>query len=230
MNKSAIVLLSGGMDSATTLAIAAQKHENQCYALSFAYGQKNNSELIAAKKIAQYLNIKEHKTVNIDFLQNIGGSSLTDKKQEIEDHKNFHENKKVPNTYVPMRNTLFITCAAAWAEVIDAQYIYIGASYVDYSGYPDCRPEYFAAFNNLLQNAILNKNVEILTPLLKLSKRETIAIGLKLNIDYNLTISCYRADDLGRACGKCSSCILRKQGFIELGVPDQTIYQSIQNI
>jgi 7-cyano-7-deazaguanine synthase len=230
MNKTpskAIVLTSGGLDSATVLAIA-RSETYECHCLSFFYGQRHHHELAAARKISAHLGAAGHYEVNAD-LGPLGGSALTD---AIAVPKN--RNKKtmeagIPLTYVPARNTIFLSYALAWAEVLGAPDIFIGVNAVDYSGYPDCRPEYIAAFEKMA-NLALKATVEgktrirILAPLLYLSKADIIRIGTRLNIDYAMTHSCYDPDAGGRACGACDSCLLRKKGFSEAGIPDPTIY------
>ena len=218
----AVVLLSGGLDSATTLAIA-QSRGFDCYALSFDYGQRHSSELAAAQKVAQGFGAKEHRIVSIG-LGSFGGSALTD------DSINVPETAQegIPVTYVPARNTVFLSFALGWAEVIGAHDIFIGVSAVDYSGYPDCRPEFIASFENLANLAtkagVEGQAFKIHTPIIHLSKAETIQKGLPLGVDYSLTVSCYQADQQGRACGKCDSCRLRKKGFADAGVEDVTRY------
>jgi len=218
----AVVLLSGGLDSATCLAIAQQKYD--CYALSFAYGQRHNSELAAAARLAQALGAKEHRVVNID-LGGIGGSALTDTSIAVPEQASLG----IPVTYVPARNTVFLAFALAFAEVIKAEAIVIGVNAVDYSGYPDCRPEYIAAFQKLAQLAtksgVEGVTLTIETPLLHLSKADIIKQGLLLGVDYALTVSCYQADLDGKACGKCDSCRLRREGFLAAGLADPTRYR-----
>lgn len=221
--KKAVVLLSGGLDSSTCLAIA--KNEGYaCYALSFSYGQKQSAELLAAKKIAQSFNVSAHHIFELPIGQ-FGGSALTDKDIDVPDYQHSAD---IPNTYVPARNTVFLSIALAWAEALGAEAIFIGASSVDYSGYPDCRPEYFAAYQHLAdlatKSGVNHKSITIRTPLLHLTKAETIAKGHALLVDYSLTISCYRANNEGLACGKCDSCHYRKKGFEEAGVNDPTRY------
>ncbi len=223
-SKKAVVLLSGGLDSTTTLAIA--KSENfQCYALSFDYGQKQKSELNSAKKIAEHFSAIEHRIMKIS-LSDFGGSALTDKNIEVPD---FKESNEIPITYVPARNTIFLSYALAWAEVLDCQAIFIGVNALDYSGYPDCRQEYIDAFEKMANLAtkrgIEGQKTTIYTPLIDLDKSQIIKKGLSLNIDYSLTTTCYQADDKGRACGICDACEYRKQGFNSAGVSDPTQYQ-----
>ena len=222
--KKAIILLSGGLDSTTCLAIA--KNEGyECYAMSFNYEQKHNAELNAAKKIAAYFNVAKHEIVTLS-IGHLGGSALTDDSISVPDYAG---EKDVPITYVPARNTIFLSIALGWAEIIHAEKIFMGVSAVDYSGYPDCRPEYIAAFQNLANLATVvgvhGKKIKIETPLIHLSKAETIKLGNKLNVDYALTVSCYRANKKGAACGKCDSCTYRKKGFSEAGICDSTKYQ-----
>ena len=222
-NRKAVVLLSGGLDSATTLAIAINKGY-ECYALSFEYGQRHASEITAAKRVTSALNVKSHKIITIDLAQ-IGGSALTDSDIEIpESHT-----EGIPITYVPARNTIFLSYALAWAEVIESNDIFIGVNAVDYSGYPDCRPEYIAAFQKTAQLAtkasVEGQAIRIHTPLIDLTKAEIIKKGIELDVDYSLTISCYQADDLGRACGRCESCLFRKEGFAAAGIDDPTRYK-----
>lgn len=225
MNKTAVVLLSGGLDSTTTLAIA-QSQGFVCHALTFDYGQRHIAELNAAKKIAHMMNVASHKVFKI-ALDQFGASALTDKNIAVPDYQE-HAYKHIPVTYVPARNTIFLSIALGFAESLHAQAIFIGASSVDYSGYPDCRPEYFTAFNHLAnlatQQGIEGHAFTIHTPLLHLSKADTLKAGLALGVDYSLTVSCYQATDDGLACGHCDSCGLRKKGFEEAGIPDTTRY------
>lgn len=220
--KKAVILFSGGLDSTTCLAYAkAQGFE--CYALSFNYGQRHSAELQAAIRIAQHFEAK-HKIFNLDIKQ-FGGSALTDHTFSI---PNYMASDEIPITYVPARNTMFLSVALAWAEVLKAQDIFIGVSSVDYSGYPDCRPEYIEAFQAMANLAtkcgVEGAGVKIHTPLIQLSKAQTIKFGQSLGIDYRMTVSCYQANEVGAACGKCDSCSLRKKGFEEAGILDQTQY------
>ncbi|MCX7125903.1 MAG: 7-cyano-7-deazaguanine synthase QueC [Gammaproteobacteria bacterium] len=221
--KKAIILLSGGLDSTTCLAVA-KSEGYECYAMSFNYEQKHNSELIAAKKIAAYFNVAKHEVVTLS-IGHLGGSALTDDLISIPDYSG---EKEIPTTYVPARNTIFLSIALGWAEILNAEKIFIGVSAVDYSGYPDCRPEYIAAFQNLANLATVagvhGEKIKIETPLIHLSKSETIKLGNTLGVDYSLTVSCYRADENGKACGKCDSCSYRKKGFLEAGISDNTKY------
>src|SRR3990167_76273 len=219
--KKAVILLSGGLDSTTCLAYAKSKGFD-CYALSFNYGQKHSAELNAAKKISSHFHAI-HKIFNIDIGQ-FGGSALTDNKLDVPQHDS--KNTHIPITYVPARNTIFLSVALAWSEILQAKDIFIGVSAIDYSGYPDCRPEFIKAFQNLANLAtkfgIENRDITIHTPLINLSKAETINLGLALEVDYSMTVSCYKADENGHACGKCDSCALRKKGFNESKVVDPT--------
>jgi 7-cyano-7-deazaguanine synthase len=218
----AVVLLSGGLDSATTLALAKEQGYT-CYALSFNYGQRHSAELNAAKNVAQSMNMTEHKIINLDLTQ-IGGSALTDKNIAVPQAPS----EGIPITYVPARNTIFLSYALAWSEVLSINDIFIGVNAVDYSGYPDCRPEYIAAFENMARLAtksgVEGHPFRIRTPLINLTKAEIIRKGTALGVDYSLTVSCYQADKQGRACGVCDSCRFRKEGFASAGIPDPTIY------
>mgnify|MGYP000108750125 CR=1 FL=1 len=224
MTKKAVVLLSGGLDSATCLYMAKDAGFD-CYALSFDYGQRHSAELEAAKSIAAAAGVKEHKIINLD-LRLIGGSALTDD-IEVPTGDDIDESA-IPITYVPARNTVFLSIALGYAEVLAAQNIYIGVNAVDYSGYPDCRPEFIEAFekvaNLATKAAVEGQKLTIQTPLLHLTKAEIIQSGTKLGLDYGLTISCYQADEQGLACGECDSCRLRKQGFVDASLPDVTRY------
>lgn len=224
MTPKAIVLLSGGLDSATCLGYCKTRGFD-IYALSFAYGQRHLSELNAARRLAQQFEVKAHKTITLDYLSDLKGSSLTDHEQCIPSSTS---STGIPSTYVPARNTLFLTHALAWAEILACQHIVIGCSQVDYSGYPDCREPFINAFNQLAQcatkAAVEGCAPTILAPLLYKSKAETILMGHQMGVDYSLTVSCYQADPKGRACGQCDSCTLRQKGFKEAGVPDPTVY------
>ncbi len=218
----AVILCSGGLDSATCLAWAISQGY-ACYALSFNYGQRHQSELIAASRITDLLGVMEHKTLQVDLAQ-LGGSALTDLTIAVPEQ----ESVGIPITYVPARNTIFLSLALAYGEVIDADAIVLGVNAVDYSGYPDCRPEYIAAFQRLAnlatQQGVEGHGMRIETPLLYLSKAEIIQLGVSLGVDYRMTVSCYQADANGRACGVCDSCRLRKQGFMQAGIDDATEY------
>ncbi|MDO8988210.1 MAG: 7-cyano-7-deazaguanine synthase QueC [Sideroxyarcus sp.] len=223
--KRAVVLLSGGLDSATVLAMArAQGFE--CFALSVDYGQRHHAELAAAKKVSQALGAREHRVVSID-LTGFGGSALTDSNIAVPEHAS----SGIPITYVPARNTIMLSLALAWAEVLQAQDIFFGVNAVDYSGYPDCRPEYVAAFERMAnlatQAAVEGKPLTLHAPLLHLSKAEIIRQGVQLGVDYGITVSCYQADEQGNACGRCDSCRLRREGFQSAGVPDSTRYRAV---
>ena len=222
--KRAVVLLSGGLDSATVLAMArAQGFE--CHALSVDYGQRHHAELAAAQRVARELGAREHRVINID-LTAFGGSALTDANIAVPEQAS----SGIPLTYVPARNTIMLSLALAWAEVLQAQDIFFGVNAVDYSGYPDCRPEYVAAFERMAnlatKAAVEGKPLTLHAPLLHLSKAEIIREGGRLGVDYALTVSCYQADEQGRACGRCDSCRLRRDGFAAAGVPDSTRYRS----
>ncbi len=221
--KKAVVLLSGGLDSVTALAIAKEQGFT-CYTLSFDYGQRHSTELLAAEKLSKSMAAVEHKIIPID-LRAIGGSALTDNEIAVpEDHQ-----VGIPITYVPARNTVFLSIALAWAEVLQAQAIFVGVNAVDYSGYPDCRPEYINAFEQLANLAtkagVEGQKLSIQAPLIEMTKAEIIQHGSKLGIDYSQTVSCYQADKEGRACGRCDSCRFRQQGFEQAGIKDPTRYQ-----
>ena len=225
MTKRAVVLLSGGLDSATVLAIAKGMGFD-CYALSFDYGQRHDAELRAAEKIADTLGVVDHKRVHLG-LDAIGGSALTDKRIAVPDQL---QQGVIPVTYVPARNTVFLALALGWAEVLNATDIFIGVNAVDYSGYPDCRPAFIEAFENLANLAtkagVEGARFKIHVPLMDCSKRDIIRLGLELGVDYGLTVSCYDADSEGLACRVCDACRLRRQGFEEAGVVDPTRYQA----
>ncbi len=220
----AVVLLSGGLDSATCLAIA-RAEGFRCHALSLAYGQRHEAELRAAERVATTLGAQQHRVMRID-LAAFGGSALTDRGIAVPEAPV----GGIPVTYVPARNTVFLSLALAWTEVLRAQDIFIGVNAVDYSGYPDCRPEFVAAFERLA-NLATRAGVEgtapirIRTPLISLSKSEIIRRGLELGVAFGDTVSCYQADDEGRACGRCDSCRLRREGFAAAGVADPTRYR-----
>jgi 7-cyano-7-deazaguanine synthase len=225
MNKKAIILLSGGLDSATCLAMAKAKGFD-CYALSFDYGQRHNAELEAAKRVAKDLGAVEHRVITID-LAAFGGSALTD--ANIAVPVDGAMDNEIPVTYVPARNTVLLSYALAWSEVLKADDIYIGVNAVDYSGYPDCRPEYISAFQAMARLAtkvgVEGSSLHIHTPLIRLTKAQIIAEGLKLGVDYSLTTTCYKANSAGEACGVCDACRLRAAGFAAAGVVDPTRYQ-----
>lgn len=220
--KRAIILVSGGLDSTTVLAMA-QAQGYACYTLSFDYGQRHRVELLAAERVSEALGDVEHKVVTLN-LDSIGGSALTDTSIAVPEEAT----EGIPVTYVPARNTVFLSIALGWAEVLGASDIFIGVNAVDYSGYPDCRPEYISAFETMANLAtkagVEGQKLSIHTPLMDLGKGEIIQVGVGLGVDYAITVSCYQATDQGLACGKCDSCRLRHQGFIDAGVPDPTLY------
>ncbi len=220
--KRAVILLSGGLDSVTTLAIA-QQQGFECYTLSFDYGQRHDVELSAAASLSKQMGALAHKVIKID-LRSIGGSALTDNAIDVPDH---HE-EGIPVTYVPARNTVFLSIALGWAEVLEAQAIFVGVNAVDYSGYPDCRPEFINAFDKLANLAtkagVEGQKLTVYAPLITMTKAEIIQQGTALGVDYGQTISCYQANNEGKACGHCDSCRFRKQGFEQAGVADPTIY------
>jgi|SRR5690554_176902 len=221
-DKRAVVLLSGGLDSATALAIAKEQGYS-CHVLSFDYGQRSVTELNAARAIAEQVGVAEHRVLRL-HLEDFGGSALTDTSIDVPEG----EEEGVPVTYVPARNTVFLSLALGWAEVLDADAIFIGVNAVDYSGYPDCRPEFIEAFERMANLAtrrgINGDPVRIQTPLMYLTKADIIRRGVALGVDYGLTVSCYQADEQGRACRRCDSCRLRAKGFEEAGVADPTRY------
>jgi 7-cyano-7-deazaguanine synthase len=219
----AVVLLSGGLDSATVLAIAREQGL-RCHALSVDYGQRHRAELAAAERVAKALGAHEHRTLRID-LGGIGGSALTDANIAVPESPQIG----IPVTYVPARNTVMLSFALGWAEVLEAPKIFIGVNAVDYSGYPDCRPVFVAAFErvaNLATKAGVEGTVtfKVVAPLIDLTKAQIIQRGVALGVDYSLTVSCYQADDDGRACGSCDACRLRREGFVAAGIPDPTRY------
>lgn len=222
--KKAVILVSGGLDSTTVLAIA-QSQGYECYTLSFDYGQRHRAELLAAAKTSTLMGAAEHKVVSLD-LGTIGGSALTDTNIDVPEDGG----EGIPVTYVPARNTVFLSIALGWAEVLGAEDIFIGVNAVDYSGYPDCRGEYIKAFEHMAnlatKAAVEGGRVNIRTPLLDLTKAQIIQQGEGLGVDYRTTVSCYQADDEGRACSVCDSCRLRHQGFVDAGVEDATVYQA----
>ena len=224
MTKKAVILVSGGLDSSTVLAMAKQQGFD-CYTLSFDYGQRHRSELFAAAKVSEAMQVEAHKVVSLD-LGTIGGSALTDTNIDVPEY----ETSGIPVTYVPARNTVFLSIALGWAEVLGANDIFVGVNAVDYSGYPDCRPDYINAFEqmaNLATKAGVEGNkLTVHAPLIDMTKGQIIQAGLKIGVDYSVTVSCYQADEQGAACGVCDSCRLRKQGFLEAGVKDPTRYQN----
>ena len=229
LNKKAVVLLSGGLDSATCLAIAKSQGFN-CYALSLDYHQRHIAELQAAKNIAQLLGASQHKTAQLD-LSLFGGSALTDNNIAVpENASNLAIPAGIPVTYVPARNTIMLSLALAWAEVLQCQDIFIGVNALDYSGYPDCRGEYIQAFQQMAnlatKFAVEGQTITVHAPLIDMTKAQIITLGTQLNVPYAQTVSCYQADMQGRACGKCDSCRLRKQGFTEAMLADATHYSA----
>lgn len=231
MMKKAVILVSGGIDSSTCCAIAAQQGYS-IYAMSFIYGQRHSVELESAQRIAKAFNAADHRIVNID-LRAFGGSSLTSE-MEIPKDRNTENENEIPSTYVPARNTIFLSFATGWAEIIDCCDIFIGVNAVDYSGYPDCRPEYIAAYQTMAnlatRNGVEGKKLTIHTPLISLSKADIIKLGIKLGVDYSITHSCYDPDHDGNACGCCDSCIIRRKGFESAGIPDPTRYTNKEHI
>ena len=219
----AVVLLSGGLDSATVLALARERGR-ECYALSIAYGQRHGVELEAAAAVARALGAHQHRVMQVD-LANIGGSALTDHSIAVP----VSASTGIPVTYVPARNTIMLSLAMAWAEVLDAREIHVGVNAIDYSGYPDCRPEFIAAFEDLAAVAtkagVEGRKLAIRAPLLRMSKAQIVREGTRLGVDYGLTVSCYQADASGAACGLCDSCRLRREGFVSAGVSDPTRYR-----
>lgn len=229
MTKRAVLLLSGGVDSTTTFAIA-QSQGYEVYAMSFCYGQRHSIELDRARQIAATMKAKKHIIVNID-LRAFGGSALTDEIDVPKDRSEQEIGTGIPITYVPGRNTIFLSFAMAWAETLEIDTIFIGVNALDYSGYPDCRPEYIEAYERMANMATKagvegKTELKILTPLISMTKAEIIQKGYELGVDYGLTLSCYEPDELGRSCGLCDSCLLRKKGFAEAGVIDATVYLS----
>lgn len=222
-DKKAVILLSGGLDSATVVAMA-QEQGYACYSMSFDYGQRHRSELQAARRVAQQMGVVEHKVIGLD-LDGMGGSALTDSSIDVPQAPT----TGIPVTYVPARNTVFLSLALGWAEVLGAQDIFIGVNAVDYSGYPDCRPEFVEAFERLANLAtkmgVEGQPIRIQAPLQMMSKAEIVEAGTRLGVDYGLTVSCYLADADGLACGQCDSCRLRSAGFEAAGIADPTRYQ-----
>ena len=224
MSQKAVILVSGGLDSSTVLAIALEQGF-ECYTLSFDYGQRHRSELEAAKRISEIMDVKEHKIVQLD-LRSIGGSALTDIDIDVPET----ETSGIPVTYVPARNTVFLSIALGWAEVLGANKIFLGVNAVDYSGYPDCRPEYISSFESMANLAtkagVEGNKLSIEAPLIDMSKSDIIKLGVSLGVDYSQTVSCYQASLEGLACGRCESCRLRAEGFKQAGVLDPTRYKN----
>ena len=220
--KKAVILLSGGLDSATVVAMARAEGYN-CYTMSFDYGQRHRAELQAARRVADDLGVVDHKVIGLD-LNGIGGSALTDSSIDVPEAPT----EGIPVTYVPARNTVFLSLALGWAEVLGTRDIFIGVNAVDYSGYPDCRPEFVESFERMANLAtkagVEGQGFNIRAPLQNLSKADIVRAGTTLGVDYALTVSCYQADDEGRACGKCDSCRLRAEGFAAAGIEDPTRY------
>jgi 7-cyano-7-deazaguanine synthase len=220
--KRAVVLLSGGLDSATTLAMA-RRDGLSCHALSLDYGQRHYAELDAARRVAQSFGVVEHRIMRLD-MGAFGGSALTDLSLAVPEMSSVG----IPVTYVPARNTIMLSLALGWAEVLDADVIYIGVNALDYSGYPDCRQEFIDAFQSMAnlatKRAVNGASIEIRAPLISMTKAEIVSLGISLGVDYLQTVSCYQADVEGRACGRCDSCRLRRQGFEQAGLDDLTRY------
>jgi len=226
--RNAIVLLSGGLDS-YTCAVIAKSQGFELYAMSVFYNQRHKLEIEYAKKIVSAIGAKDHLILDLDIFKFIGKSALTSNIDVPENRTQKEMETDIPVTYVPARNTIFLSNALAWAEVLPSKDIFIGVNALDYSGYPDCRPEFISAFEKMANLAtkagVEGNNFKIHTPLINLKKSEIIKKGIELGCDYSLTISCYQPDEYGRACAKCDSCLLRKKGFSEAGVPDPTIYR-----
>ena len=224
MSQKAVILVSGGLDSSTVLAIALEQGF-ECYTLSFDYGQRHRSELEAAKRISEIMDVKEHKIVQLD-LGSIGGSALTDINIDVPET----ETSGIPVTYVPARNTVFLSIALGWAEVLRANKIFLGVNAVDYSGYPDCRPEYISSFESMANLAtkagVEGNKLSIEAPLINMSKSDIIKLGVSLGVDYSQTVSCYQASLEGLACGRCESCRLRAEGFKHAELLDPTRYKN----
>jgi 7-cyano-7-deazaguanine synthase len=228
MSKPAVVLLSGGLDSATVASIA-RRDGFDVYALSFSYGQRHSAELEAAARVASHVGVKNHKTIPID-LRAFGGSALT-ADLDVPKGRNIEEmSDSIPVTYVPARNTIFLSFALAWAEVLGSADVFIGVNALDYSGYPDCRPEFIDAYERMARIAtragVEGTELSVHAPLIHMTKAEIVELGTSLGVDYSLTVSCYDADATGAACAECDSCVLRRKGFAEAGMPDPTRYQT----
>lgn len=225
MARRAVVLVSGGMDSAVTLAVARERGFD-CYALTVDYGQRHDAELDAARRIARMLGAAGSKTVPVD-LRSIGGSALT-ADIDVPEHSDAHGERDIPVTYVPARNTILLSIALGWAEILDAGDLFCGVNAVDYSGYPDCRPAFVEAFERLANVAtkagVEGRALHVHAPLLRMGKADIVREGLRLGVDFSATVSCYRADPDGRACGHCDACVLRARGFADAGIPDPTRY------
>ena len=230
--KKAVILLSGGLDSSTVLAMATAQGFD-CYALSFNYGQRHTAELDAAARVAATYKVKSHKVIGLQ-LDSIGGSALTDDNIAVPEIEINSQAEHIPVTYVPARNTVFLSLALGWAEVLGAQDIFIGINAVDYSGYPDCRPAFIESFSALAQVAtkagVEGQTLTIHTPLIEMSKAQIIQAGLALGVDYGLTVSCYQANEQGQACGRCDACQLRRAGFAVANINDPTFYLNLATL
>ncbi|MFZ9036216.1 MAG: 7-cyano-7-deazaguanine synthase QueC [Francisellaceae bacterium] len=228
--KKAVIIFSGGQDSTTCLALA-KSQGYECYALSFDYGQHHRIELEAAKKIAAKMGV-HHKILDIRTIGALGGSALTDDAIEIKTHEQNKLNNSIPSTYVPARNIIFLSIALGYAEIVGAEVIYIGVSQVDYSNYPDCRLNFIKAFehaaNEGTKAGVEDKGIKIITPLIELDKAGMVKIGHELGVDYRDTVTCYQANSEGRACGQCDACYLRKKGFEDAGIADETHYYDLE--
>jgi 7-cyano-7-deazaguanine synthase len=222
---SAIVLLSGGLDSTTCLAIARNEGFTPIRTMAFDYGQRHRQELAAAQRISRHLGAAEHRVVTID-LRAFGGSALTSDLAVPKDRDESQMSSDIPVTYVPARNTIFLSYALAWAEVLECDHVFIGVNALDYSGYPDCRPQFVEAFQMMARLGTKRRGFTIHAPLVHMTKAQIIRRGVELGVDYGMTHSCYDPDAQGRACGRCDSCLLRKKGFAEAGVLDPTVYAS----
>ena len=220
---SAIILVSGGLDSTTCLAIAKRDGFAPLYSMSFDYGQRHRNELDAASKISVLYGVREHRIIKIDLRQ-FGGSALTAEIAVPKDRSDSQMSREIPITYVPARNTIFLSYALAWAEVLDCNDVFIGVNALDFSGYPDCRPEFVHSFQETARLGTKRTRFQIHAPLIRMTKAQIIRKGIELGVDYSMTHSCYDPDAQGRACGRCDSCLLRKKGFAEAGVADPTRY------
>jgi 7-cyano-7-deazaguanine synthase len=223
MTRAAIVLSSGGLDSTTCLAIARERGFAPLYSLSFDYGQRHHYELGAAAKIAKHFAVAEHRVITIDLRQ-FGGSALTADIAVPKDRNESQMSGDIPITYVPARNTIFLSYALGWAEVLSCDDVFIGVNALDYSGYPDCRPEFIESFQQTARLGTKRTRFTVHAPLVRLTKAQIIRRGVELGVDYSMTHSCYDPDPHGRACGRCDSCLLRKKGFAQAGVADPTLY------
>ena len=222
-SRPALVLLSGGLDSATSLAIARHDGFSPLYSMTFDYGQRHRHELKAADRISHAFGVFQHRMIRIDLRQ-FGGSALTDDIAVPKDRDETRMSADIPITYVPARNTIFLSFALAWAEVLQCDDVFIGVNALDFSGYPDCRPQFIESFQQTARLGTQRANFTVHAPLIRLTKAQIILKGMELGVDYSITHSCYDPDSHGRACGRCDSCLLRKKGFAEAGVPDPTVY------